>query len=305
MAYFFGTQTDNQQTISTPPIPIEIHEISMKRLLTRNLIDGYYKVNNKHGTYIGQLVKNRMHGSGKYTMNNGDYSDGIWKEGDFVTGTRKIGDFIYTGELSKNDDGDFVSLNGTIDYGNGISFTGLIENNKPIKNKGNFKVAPKTPIEFTEWRDVKSGNLGTLTHIDNWWIQTYSTGSVKEIKSKDFSVILKRVAGFCPIFITFRDGCTYTGYSLTSEYDNVSNDDKFTETPQIDFNNWDNYQLDYWLVSNRGFDHFPDDFFVKIRNYNVTGQQLLNFDDTSLKHLGLYKTVFRNQLVTSLKRFQK
>lgn len=304
MSFLFGTQNNTQKT-TEPRTPTEIHEISMRRLQRRNDIDdGYYRVNTKRGVYLGEIRDRQMNGLGRYTWNNGDFEDGVWKNSRFLSGSRKRNNITYTGiNVGEVGDETLSSLDGTIDFGNGITFNGFVENDMPVK--GDYTIAPNTIIEFQEWRGIKSGNKGILTRDGEWWVQTYTTGPVKEFRSESFNARSMRVCGRGRIRITFRDGGVYNGKTyLINDVEGLF-DDSFIEGPTVvnDFRNWTNYQLDYWLVANRNLDHFPTEFFLNIRECNITGAQLLNFDNCSLSNIGLRLPLLRSQLTTLLKRF--
>jgi len=305
MSFLFGAQNDTQQTTETRT-PTEIHDISMRRLQRRNdLEDGYYKINTRHGNYLGEIRDKRMNGPGKYSWSNGNFEEGLWQNGRFISGTRKRNNMTYIGvNVGEEGDEQLNSSDGTIDFGNGITFSGLVENDKPVSSKGEYTVSPNTEIEFTEWRKIKSGIKGVLSRDGEWWVQTYTTGPVAEVRSESFCARRMKIAGSGRVLITFRDGSVYKGKTYTFT-DSESNNDVFTEGSNIknDFRNWTNYQLDYWLVSNRNLDHFPVEFFLNVRACNVTGAQLLDFDSISLSNLGLWTPVFRTQLTTLLKRF--
>jgi len=294
MDYLFGTTT-----VQAVKVPIDITIDKIKRL---ECVDGYYRITTNRGQYLGDVKNNKLDGTCLHTWKSGGFEDGIYKNGKFVSGSVKHDGITYTG-INKDAFGYLESLDGKIDYGNGITWKGVISDNSPVKGKGTYFVQPNTSIEFTEWRNIKSGFMGVLTHDENSWIQSYPHGPVKEIKSTDFNVLKMKSAG--PKRITFRDGSIYISKKCESEYIQ-DGDDSFIESSNIatEFKNWSNYQLDYWLVSNRNFDHFPEYFFLYCRQYNVTGQQLLSFKPGCLRELGLY-FINGSQLTTELSRFKK
>lgn len=304
MSFLFGSPTNTKESqFSTPTEAIDLYAISINRLKkNKNLEDGYYHVRTKHGEYLGNIRNKMLHGQGKYTFNDGRYQEGVFDEGVFVSGSSKMGKETLTGSFSEFVPEILDCKEGTIDFGNGITFSGSVRNNYPVK--GEYTVSPNTPIEFIGWRGIKSGNMGVLTRDDNnMWVQTYKTGSVREIRSSGLNP--RKMTTTCgSIRITFTDGSVYKGNQSHELSDN--NDDVFMESSNIatQFKDFNNYELDYWLVANRNLDHFPDKFFINIRDCNVTGTQLLEFNDECLEQLGLFSLVFRTQLKCILSRFK-
>lgn len=303
MSFLFGqnaTQTTETRT------PTEIHDITMSRLQRRNdLEDGYYRINTKFGQYVGDIRNKRMNGHGRYTWRNGRFQEGVFNDGNLVSGTFKTGKQTLTGTFNEDHPELLDCQDGQIDFGNGITFKGFVQNNEPIR--GEYTVAANTSVEFIAWRGIRSGHKGLLTRDGDWWVQTYTAGPVRELRSKGLNPTTLDLAPG-EIKVTFYDGSVYTGRQFDNdEYDVWNVSDRFTESSNIvsEFRNWSNYQLDQWLVSHRGLDHFPNDFFINIRSANVTGAQILEFDEKALRNLGLCEPIFQSQMKTELARFTR
>lgn len=307
MSFIFGSNSNNTSTeTDTTNQPTHVHEINFNRLKRRkNFEDGNYRVTTKYGEYVGDIRNCEMNGQGRYTWRDGRFQEGLFKNNRLVSGTYKDSKRTLTGTFSEDVPDALDCSEGTIDFGNGITFKGFVQNNCPVENKGEYTVAPNTQVEFREWRGIRSGIMGTLTRDGEWWVQTYSTGPVKEVRSTSFNVYKMNASNYGNIRITFRDGCVYEGrlYGLSDNV-NVNGRDRFTLGSNVNFSQWGNYQLDYWLVANRNLDHLPDMFFENVRMFNVTGAQMLKFTANEFRDLGLFSRVLQTQVMTELDQFR-